>query len=480
MAGLAGCVVGPDYVEPEVPVPAEWAAESAALPAAPPELSRWWQRLDDATLNALIDEAVAGNLDVATAKARVREARASYRQAGGKLLPSLEASGSATRGWTHTDIDENGNRINFDGSNDFQVGFDASWEVDLFGANYRGFEAAGYGLQAAEEELRATLLTLIGDVAAAYVEARGYQQRIALAERTAAAQRNTAELTRIKFDAGSSSGADVANAAGQAASTEATLETLRIGYAESLHRLGVLLGLAPAALSGRLAEPMSIPVPALPLPLGVPADLLSARPDLRQAERELAQATATIGEAEAARYPSISLTGSVSTSGVTFGDLASVTSVALSIGPSITIPIFNGGQLEAGVEIAEAQRDQSYLAYRAAVLTALEEVENAAVSLTRERGRERRLEESAANFQEAFRLARALYENGMTGFLEVLDAERSLYSAQDSLIDSRIALASDYIALNKALGGGWDGVVEVSEPVIVDQNTGPHFRSSGE
>ncbi|HMA14819.1 MAG: efflux transporter outer membrane subunit [Bacteroidota bacterium] len=466
---LAGCAVGPDYRTPEVAVPAAWDSAGPATPASAPRLAQWWQRLGDPQLDALIAEAVAGNLDVATAKARIREARASYRQAGGALYPSLDGSTSAAR--QRSGSESRGTEV----SSQFQAGFDAAWELDVFGANYRRLEAAGYGLEAAGQELRATLLTLVGDVATNYVAARGFQARIDYARQTAVSQRETEALTRVKFEAGAASGADLANATGQASGTEAGIPSLEADYAAAVHRLSVLTGRPPAALKARLAAEGPIPAPALPLPTGVPADLLRTRPDVRLAERQLAQATAEIGAAEAARYPSFSLTGSLSTSAASVGDLAQSTSISWVFGPTLTLPIFNAGQLAAAVEVEEAQRDQSFVAFRAAVLTALEEVENALVSFTKERERYESLAASAAAFRDAARLARLLYQSGATDFLEVLDAERSLYAAEDSLIQSRIAITTDYIALNKALGGGWDGALDVSRPEVIDVNTGPHF-----
>ena len=468
--GLAGCAVGPDYRTPQIDVPGQWSSTGAETVPAAPQLADWWQRLRDPALDRLVEEAVAGNLDVATAKAKIREARASVRQAGGALYPSLDGSASATRRGT-------GNSS--EASSQFQGGFDAAWELDLFGANRRAVEAAGYGLDAADEDLRATLLTLVGDVASNYVEARGFQARIAYARQTAASQRETEALTRIKFEAGAASAVDLANARGQASSTEATIPTLETAYAEAVHRLSVLTGRPPAALKARMAAKEPIPTPALPVPTGVPADVLRARPDVRVAERQLAQATARIGAAEAARYPNISLTGSLSTAAATLGSFASGSTVSWAFGPTLSVPIFNGGELAAAVEVAEAQRDQSFIAFRAVVLTALEDVENAAVGLTQERLRHDSLDESATAFREALRLARALYETGATDFLDVLDAERSLYSAEDSLIQSQVAIATNYIALNKALGGGWNGIIDAGQPEVVDVNTGPHFPPAG-
>lgn len=469
---VAGCVVGPDYQKPLIAMPASWGVAGLA-PWKPAELSRWWTRLGDETLNALVDEAVAGNLDVATASAKIREARATYREARGALLPSLTGSDTATRSRTAATGSTPAQT-----ASSFQAGFDASWELDLFGANRRRIEAAHYGLDAANEELRSTLLTLIGDIASNYVEARGYQARIALARKTTASQWETAALTRTKLELGAASAVDVANAAGLAASTEADIPELEASYAQSVHRLSVLTGRAPSALSDRLKRSKPIPRPKLPLPTGIPSDILLTRPDVRLAERQFAQYTAKVGQSEAARFPSISLTGNISTSGTRVGDLGKNSSIGWSFGPTLTVPIFNAGQLKAAVDVARAQRDQYFVAYRSSVLTGLEDVENAIVALAQERIRHGKLATSARHYRDAVGLSRSLYQAGSSSFLDLLDAERSLYTAESTLLISRIALATDYIALNKALGGGWDGLIDASRPEVTDANTGPHFPSN--
>ncbi|MET2829588.1 efflux transporter outer membrane subunit [Mesorhizobium shangrilense] len=469
---LAGCVVGPDYQTPILPMPANWSGQKPAKSAQPAQLARWWQRLRDPELDSLVEEAVAGNLDVATAKAKIREARASYRQSAGALLPSVDDSGSVTH---------NKSAVTTSGSNDiyseYQAGFDASWELDLFGANRRGVEAARYGLDASQEELRSTLLTLVGDVASYYAQARGYQARIALARRSAASQRQTAELTRQMALAGTATAADVAKAMGQASSTEAAIPTLEASYAEAMHRLSVLIGRPPAALSERLKRGAPIPAPRLPMPTGIPADILLSRPDVRMAERQYAQYTAKIGQADAARYPSVSLTGNISTAALKLGDLGKSSSIGWSFGPELSMPLFNAGQLQAAVDVAKAQRDQYFIAYRSSVLTALEDVENALVSLSQERIRVGKLASSAKSYGEAARLETTLFKAGEASLLEVLDAERSLYTAEDTMLQSRVLVATQYIALNKALGGGWDGTVDAAKPEIVDVKTGPRLAS---
>ncbi|RWI57073.1 MAG: efflux transporter outer membrane subunit [Mesorhizobium sp.] len=467
----SGCVVGPDYQQPQTALPLRWSGANKAHISRPPELSQWWKKLNDQTLNALIEEAVAGNLDVAASKARIREARASYRQNIGALFPSADGSASATR--NRSAASTSGVTETY---SQFRAGFDASWEIDLFGGKRRAVEAARYGMDAAEEDLRATLLTMIGDVASNYVEARGYQARVALARRTATSQNETVKLTRTRLEAGDASAVGVANASGLASNTEANIPTLEASYAQAVHRLSVLTGRPPAALADRLKKTAPIPSPKLPIPTGIPADILLTRPDVRLAERQYAQYTARIGQAEADRYPAVSLTGDIATTGLKLGDLGKSSTISWSFGPTLTVPIFNAGQLAAAADIARAQRDQHFIAWRASVLTALEDVENAIVALAQERVRNGKLATSARHYRDGASFARTLYQSGSTSFLELLEAERSLYSAEDALIQSRVSIATDYIALNKALGGGWDGLVDASKPEIVDVNAGPHFK----
>lgn len=479
---LASCAVGPDYRPTVVPVPDTWSSAGGQTSARRAELARWWARLDDPLLDALVDEAVAGNLDVASAQAKVREARAMYRQAGATLFPAVKGalsearSGGASRrlssgalGTSSSDRGGPSGSGRSAGSSElFQAGFDASWELDLFGANRRATEAAKYGVEAAQWGLRATQLTLIGDVASSYVQARGYQARLALARHTAASQQETARITQLKYEAGATSGLDAANAAGQAQTTLAAVPALEAAYVQAVHGLSVLTGRSPDALLQRMREGGPLPAPRLPLAIGVPADVLLARPDVRLAERRYAQSTARVGQAEAARYPSVSLVGSVVTSGAALGELSRRSSIGWSFGPSITVPIFNGGRLKAGVEVARAEQDQYFVAYRQAVLSALKDVEDASVALSRERERLEAQQAAVASYRKSSDLARLMYRAGTTGFLDVLTAERSLYQLQDALIQSEVLLALDYVALNKALGGGWDGQMDTSSTKTAD------------
>jgi NodT family efflux transporter outer membrane factor (OMF) lipoprotein len=445
-AALAGCSTAQDYSKPRISLPSSWTFASQEDAPEPPELGHWWSSFNDPTLDALISKTVDDNLDLAAARSRIEEARASLRQAGGGEFPTSSGTSSVRRSKSMSGI-----------SDIYQAGLDASWEIDLFGANRRATEAARFGLNVAEEDLRATKLTLIGDIASNYVTARGYQARQALAYKSAALQRETLSITQTKSDLGAGTALDVANAEGQTLSTEANIPQLTAAYAQAVNRLSVLTGEAPGALNklmekgrGRVPNARSNAVKT-----GVPADIINSRPDIRLAEFRLAQSKARKGAADAARYPSISLTGNIATSAADFGDLAKASTIAWAFGPSINVPLFNAGKLKAAADVAEAQQDQAFVAYRAAVLSALEDVENASVSLTQERRRAAKLASSAGSYKRAAELSRTLYREGAGEFIDVLRAERSLYASEDGLIQSRVALANDFIALNKALGGAW-------------------------
>lgn len=468
--GLSACAVGPDWTGAAVAVPPRYLRD-AAPPRPRGDLAHWWTGFGDPRLDRLIAEAVDGNLDVAAAQARVREARALRHEEVGALFPGLDGSSSLTRSKTATTGDGPGVVATL-----HRVGFDAAWEIDVFGGQARAVEAAARGQEAAESDLEAALLTLVGDVASTYVELRGHQARIALARRTAAAQREIADLTRAKAEAGSSSEVDVAKARALAASTEAGIPSLEIARAVAVHRLGVLVGRAPGGLAARLERSHGIPTLTRPIRPGLPADLLSRRPDIAAAERRLAQATARIGAAHAALYPSVGLAGSLSTTARKAGDLGKGSTIGWSWGPTLTVPIFAGGRLIAAVDAADARRDEAHVALGAVVLVALRDVEDALVSLSRERVRHARLAEAAAAYRRAAALSRALWRTGSTSFLDVLDTERSLHSAEDALVQSRVALSTDAVALAKALGGGWDDPV-ADRPGVVDAVTGPHPRA---
>jgi NodT family efflux transporter outer membrane factor (OMF) lipoprotein len=355
------------------------------------------------------------------------------------------------------------------------MGFNTTWELDLFGGNKRGVEAAYYNVESANEQLRAALVTLIGDIATNYAKLRGAQADIAVAQRNAASQRQTVALTRSQLEAGQISQVDLLNAETQASRTESQVPGLRINYAQYLNQLSVLTGRSSSTLASVLDRPR--PVPAVPgkVSAGLPADLLLSRPDVRAAERDYANSNASVGQKQALLYPNVSLTGNINTGGANFGDLGKLSTISWNFGPSLTVPIFQGGRLSADVDAARAARDQSFIAYRKVILTALSEVENASVSLNQNRLRVAQLQKIVSNHRKINELTLEQYRAGPKSFVDVLTAQRDLLGAETDLSQARTELVLNYVALQKALGGGWNGIIDVAKPEVGDGYTGPRL-----
>lgn len=446
-----------------MPLPDTWSASQADATDDADADQAWWQRFDDAMLTQLVERALITNRDLERAEAVIAEARALRTQAAASFYPQVNAGASVTRRrQTSSGSAGNFGGIDFGSGGDrssintfYEGGFDASWELDVFGKTRRSVEAADAGLAAETDAANGVRLTLIGDVARAYVDARGLQRRIAVTEATIAAQRDTADLTRARFRAGTGNGLDAVRAEAQLAQFEAALPPLQATFATDVHRLGVLTGQDPGALADVLAPPAPIPVAdELPAP-GVPADLLRRRPDIREAERRLAQSTAEIGVAVAERYPTFSLPGTISLTNTKLIDLIRKASLIWSIGPEVSVPLFDAGFRRAEVELRFAQQAQARAAWEQTVLVALEEVENALSDWRQEAERRRTLVAAVAGNADALALATELYTRGLASFLDVLDAQRALFQTQSDLAASEAALSTDLVALYKALGGGW-------------------------
>jgi NodT family efflux transporter outer membrane factor (OMF) lipoprotein len=452
---LAGCTVGPDHRAPELPAAPAWSA--AAEAGTPTGLAGWWRRFGDPTLTTLVERGVAASPSAAEAAARVREARASLAGERAGDWPSLDASLSAERRATPSG--------SFGGfalpggartANSFAAGFDAAFELDLFGGRRRSQEAAAARLGAADAEFGSALLTLVGDVARNYVEARGAQARIAVARDTLALRRGTAALTRGRARAGLTSELDAMRAEAEAEGAEAAIPPLQTSLANAVNRLAALTGATGQEISSLLAAPAPVPRLAEGVVPDPPAAVLARRPDVAQAERQLAAASAEIGVAEAARYPALTLAGSLGVNAARLRGATLQNAQAWSFGPSLDLPVFDAGRRRATVEERRAARDARAAAWRSTVLTAIEEVENAMAALAAERRRNAAQRRTVAAYEGAERLARAQYAAGFASFLDVLDAQRSLGSARDALVQSDTALSTGAIALFKALGGGWD------------------------
>jgi NodT family efflux transporter outer membrane factor (OMF) lipoprotein len=297
---------------------------------------------------------------------------------------------------------------------------------------------------------------LLAEVARNYVEVRGFQRRLAIAQENLKAQQDTLELTRARFNAGLTSELDVTQAASQLATTQSQIPPLETTLKQGIHQLGVLLGQAPGVLLEELSTAAPIPTVPPEVPVGLPAELLRRRPDIRRAERQLAAATARIGVAEANLYPKLSLTGSLGLESLNLGDLPKGASRFWAVGPTLSWPIFDAGRIRANIAVQDARTDQQFSTYQQTVLTALEEVENALVAYSREQVRRAQLVEAVEANQQAVALANDLYRNGLSTFLNVLDSERALFSSQSDLAQSKAIVSTDVVALYKALGGGWE------------------------
>lgn len=505
VAVSAGCMTGPEYVRPDVTVPDQWSASrEGGETDAPVTVVEWWKGLNDPTLTSLVERAVASNHDLRLAEARVREARAARGIAASPLWPMLNASGAYVRsqsvepdigagpsvtvggsvgpGGISPSISVRGQNVSLSriglgdgattsiavtpgGATDydrysdlFQVGFDAAWELDVFGGNRRGVEAAEADIQASEEARRAVLTTLLSEIALNYVEVRSAQARLAIAHRNIEAQAGTVRLTRERFNAGLTSELDAIRAEALLTRTQSQIPMLETQRDLSIHRLGVLLGREPGGLKEELVTEASLPTAPDTVPVGLPSDLLRRRPDIRRAERALAASTARVGQATADLFPKFALTGRLAGQSGSFGDLLNSGSRVWSIGPGISWPIFQGGAIRANIEVQNARQEQAAIAYEQAILRALEDVENGLVAFAKEQVRRQALEATVMANERAVRLANERYIQGLETFLNVLQAQQELYNSEDLLVQSQSFVLTDLVALYKALGGGWEAL----------------------
>jgi multidrug efflux system outer membrane protein len=452
---LSGCMVGPNFQRPQTTLPADWVGpitESRSVTPAEAELARWWTLFDDPTLVSLVVTAVDSNLDLKLAEARIRQARAARGVVASGIGPTLDASGAYQHSRTPGAANGKSGGVITD---QYQAGFDAGWELDIFGGVRRAIEAADADLQAAVETRLDVLVTLTAEVARNYIDLRAFQQRIAIARQNLAAQKHTAALTHQRFQGGFVGGLDVANAEAQVATTAARIPQLESSARQTIYSLSVLLGRDPGALVEQLSPPAGIPAAPPPIPLGVPSDLLRRRPDIRRAESEIHGATARIGVATADLFPRFTISGSL---GLRAGDFSSWfdwASRIWSLGPSASWNLFATGRTRSNIAQQHALQDQSLITYRQTILTALQEVENALIASSKEAEHHRALVEAVGASRKAVGLATTLYTQGHTDFLNVLDAQRSLYASEDSLVQSTASVSTNLVALFKTLGGGW-------------------------
>lgn len=412
-------------------------------------LGRWWTVLDDPILSDLIERARAGNLDLRQAEARVREARAQRGIAKADLLPTVGASASASRTVASKQA---GNGLTTDY---YSTGFDASWELDLFGGKHRSLESATASWQAAEESLRDVQVSLLAEVALNYVEVCSYQELLSITESNVTAHTETCDLTRWRYKSGLTTQLDLDQARLSLEQVRAQVPFLKTGLDQAKYRLAVLLGQPPGALNQLLAEPRRIPVTPKEVAVGVPADLLRRRPDVRNAERQLAAQTAQIGVSKAELYPGFSLVGSLGLESLEYANLYTTSTRAAQGLAKAAWTLFDGGKIRQNIKVQTARQEQALSYYEATVLTALKDVENALVAYANEQTRRKSLVEAVQSGQSAFELARDQYSSGLVSFQTVLDTQQSLLLVQDQLASSEANVTSNLIRLYKALGGGW-------------------------
>jgi NodT family efflux transporter outer membrane factor (OMF) lipoprotein len=448
-----GCTaVGPDYTRPELDLPQKWnQAEDAGMLPVQATVREWWLVFDDPLLTTLIEQAAEQNLDLQIAVARVDEARARLRMTAGDYLPTLDAQGSVSRQESRPSaLDPKGTTDTY-----YAAGMETGWELDLFGRIRRSVQASAAAYQASREERTDVMISMYAQLAGVYVDIRTLQARLNTAEANIRSQEEILSLTRSRFKHGLATGLDVAQAELVLADTQAAIPPLRIELQQSFNAMDVLLGSPPGTARQFLDGQGSIPLPPESIGTGVPADLLRQRPDIRRAERELAAQTARIGIAQAQLYPRLSLTGSFNYTATDLNDMFTSTARAFLFGPVVSWNVFNAGKTRARIEMEEARTQQALLAYRLRVLQALSEVESAMTGYKEQKTRLDSLGNAVLASRKSLHMAEKLYKDGLADFQNVLDAQRSLYSAEDQMDTARGNAALYMINLYRALGGGW-------------------------
>jgi NodT family efflux transporter outer membrane factor (OMF) lipoprotein len=470
---LAGCTVGPDYHAPapaSLGVPDQYAPPVTARAAPPPvgataDLAAWWRQFDDPVLADLVARATGGNLQIAQSVARLAQAREARIQAGADLLPSLTGSAGATRSFTRggatSTVIGGGNGSpgavvttgGSSGRTQLSVGVDASWQADIFGGIGRSLQAARAEEASAYFDLEGVRTAIAGEVATNYINARLAQARLAIARNTLLTQNENLQIAGWRVQAGLVSSLDVEQARAQRAQTAATIPRLESSYEQAVVRLGTLIGQAPGAVRGEMEAVRPIPRGPDGIAIGIPADTLRQRPDVRSAERQLAAATARIGVAQAAMLPALSISGNIGTAAAGLGNLGSLITGSLFAGIAQTL--FDGGRHRSQLRSARAAADQAFAGYRQTVLSGLEDVENAiqSVEAAKIRGAELAVAVEASNNAAIY--ARAQYRSGLIDFLTLLQSEQSLLSARDQLASAQGDEALALVQLYLALGGGW-------------------------
>jgi len=453
---------GPDFVKPEADVSQQWLSEQQDLSTSSAEFKEWWKVFNDPVLNDLINTAYQQNLDLQVAAVRILEARAQLGIAVGNQYPQTQTLGGSL---THNELSENS--PNFSSLQDptfgsYQAGFDAAWELDVWGKFQRGIESADATLLATLANYDDILVSLTAEVAAAYVQIRTFEERLILAKQNEAIQQRSFNITEVRFKNGATTELDVTQAKALLHNTKALISSLDVGLRQSKNGLSILLGIPPNDLKDALGgESGVIPTAPAEVAVGMPAEILRRRPDVRRAELQAASQSALIGVAQAELYPSFSLFGSFglassSTGSSDFGDLVQSDSFTSTIGPSFSWPILNYGRIKNNVRVQDARYQQSIINYKNTVLFAVREVEDAMVSFLKAREQAGDLQTSVDASNRSVEISLIQYRDGVTNYTRVLNSQEFLVQQQDSLTAIRGDVARSLIAMYKALGGGWE------------------------
>lgn len=457
LLALGACSVGPDFVRPHAQLPASWAPTAGAetTPGAAVD-RRWWQQLGDEQLTSLVERAAKSNLDVRTASSRLDQSRVLRQVTGSQQFPGVSTGTSYQRDRSS----QNGllDASNNNGKAPYEVWtatLDASWELDLWGRVRRNVEAADADIQLTSAQRDGVLLSIAAETAIDYIRLRGVQARLAVAQQNLEIARQSAKLTQLRFDNGVTTNLDTSNAAAQVATIEATLPVLQAQQDSLVNALSYLLGEPPRALSAELREVKEIPHPAPDVPLGLPSELAQRRPDIQQSEAALHRATAAIGLAQADFYPRVSLGASVGFQSLEGSDLSAWNSRQWSYGPSLYLPIFQGGRLTGTLELRKRQEQEVALNYQRVVLGAWHEIDNAMTDYAAEKQHHAALQRAVQYNSDALATARDRYNQGATDFINVLAVQRALLATQSERVDSATQAATDRVRLYRALAGGW-------------------------
>jgi len=455
VVGGGGCMVGPDFETPDRPMPRGWvgpstqpATRASVTTDAATDVATWWENFNDPVLDSLVDRAIGQNYDLAIAASRLRQARAARTIASAQLWPQVDSSASYDRAGT----------LGGGSSSLFRAGLDAAWELDIFGGVRRSVEAANADITSAREDVRDVLVTLTSEVALNYLDLRGFQRQIVIARQNLGTQEGTADLVRRRREAGFIRQLDLTSAEAQVAATRSQIPRLEQSERQTIYNIALLLGVEPAVLVNELEQDAPIPVVPADVPIGLPSDLLRRRPDIRRAEANLHGATARVGVATADLFPRFSLTGAIGVAGTSLKSLGNVNNAPWSIGPSVSWPVFTAGSIRANIAVQTESQEQAAMFYEQSVLTALRDVESSLVAYAREQQRRVSLREAVDLNRERVQIAQKLYVGGETDSLNVLDAQRSLFAAEDALVQSDTTVATNLVSLYKALGGGWEAV----------------------